>query len=131
MNTEIIKKLVQLLVKNEAHQNNPKCDPCLQNICNSNNENQEFGCFKCILDCIDEGSQISESTNVESQPLLENFKISGEIVKMDENHKLPLKLGISWFNFMEGDDVRDGTAWQWTGGEDVFNETHFQIQVVQ
>jgi len=44
-------------------------------------------------------------------------EISGQVIKGNASFHYPNKLAIAWFNFLEGDDVRDGTAWKRIGGE--------------
>ena len=54
-----------------------------------------------------------------SKPLEEKkevLEVSGEIRSAEEGLRLPDSLVITWFNWLEQDDVRDGTAWRRTGG---------------
>ena len=43
-------------------------------------------------------------------------QISGRVIKNDSSHQFPKKLALMWTNFLDGDDIRDGTAWKRLGG---------------
>lgn len=46
-----------------------------------------------------------------------------ELIKRNESFQYPPKLSITWFNFLEGDNVRDGTAWKGIGGETILKSS--------
>eukprot|EP00092_Neocalanus_flemingeri_P006462 GFUD01006966.1.p1 GENE.GFUD01006966.1~~GFUD01006966.1.p1 ORF type:complete len:488 (+),score=117.33 GFUD01006966.1:135-1598(+) len=62
-------------------------------------------------------------------PSVHLARFSGEILKSDQTLALPSSLAIGWMNFIEGDDVRDGTAWNWTGGVSRYNNSHFSLDM--
>ena len=56
------------------------------------------------------------------------FAIGGRIVALP-GLTFPKTVKIHWMNFVEGDDIRDGTAWTLITKSDVVNETNFAINV--
>jgi len=50
-------------------------------------------------------------------------EISGQIIKRNASFHYPNKLSIAWYNFLEGDDVRDGTAWKRIGGQSILESS--------
>ena len=139
---EVLKKLVQINFQDRNVKDNTECQKCMNMVCSNQNEN-DFGCVMCMQRCLAAIPRVSKDSKSKLEGLQEEeskleglqdeesegFTVSGTVVKTDSNHEFPSRLGIHWFNFMEGDDVRDGTAWQWRGGEDFINETNFQVQV--
>jgi len=59
----------------------------------------------------------------------EMFSVSGEIQRASPSYSEPTKIAITWFNWLEGDDVRDGTAWKWSGGLFNINASHFTLKM--
>jgi len=59
----------------------------------------------------------------------EMFSVSGEIQQASQSYSEPTKIAITWFNFLEGDDIRDGTAWKWSGGLSNINASHFTLKM--
>ena len=53
----------------------------------------------------------------------------GSIFKAKPNYSTPRGVKIQWMNFMEGDDVRDGTAFKMITESNEINETNFKISV--
>lgn len=45
------------------------------------------------------------------------------------NYSTPRGVRIQWMNFLEGDDVRDGTAFNMTMESNKIDETNFMISV--
>ena len=56
------------------------------------------------------------------------FAVGGKIVALP-GLSYPERIKIHWMNFVEGDDVRDGTAWTMITKSDALNETDFTINV--
>jgi len=54
---------------------------------------------------------------------------SGEVLRSNKTHNFPSRVAVKWMNFIEGDDVRDGTAWRWTVGSSKLNATDFSIDM--
>ena len=53
----------------------------------------------------------------------------GAIFKAKSEYLTPKSVKIHWMNFMEGDDVRDGTAFKMITESNDINETNFKISV--
>ena len=62
-------------------------------------------------------------------PTLEQTQFSGDILKSDQTHTLPSSLAIKWMNFLDGDDIKDGTAWAPTMGVSISNASHFLLEM--
>ena len=57
------------------------------------------------------------------------WSFEGSIFKAKPEYFTPRGVKIHWMNFMEGDDVRDGTAFKMITESNDINETNFKISV--
>ena len=64
------------------------------------------------------------------RPTDNTFKdFGGTVFKAQSNYSTPRGVRIQWMNFLEGDDVRDGTAFNMTMESNKIDETNFMISV--
>ena len=54
----------------------------------------------------------SDRTTVASSDFM---TFGGPLIKAEPDFETPSKIVISWYNFVEGDNVRDGTAFWYVG----------------
>ena len=64
------------------------------------------------------------------RPTNNTFKeFGGTVFKAQSNYSTPRGVRIQWMNFLEGDDVRIGTAFNMTMESNEIDETNFMISV--
>ena len=57
-----------------------------------------------------------------------DFEVRGTVAALP-GLEIPKSVKIHWMNFVEGDDVRDGTAWTWITKSDEITNSSFNIKV--
>ena len=82
-------------------------------------------CKQPLLVCI--MYQILFSTYRPTDNTFKDF--GGTVFKAHSNYSTPRSVRIQWMNFLEGDDVRDGTAFNMTMESNKIDETNFMISV--
>ena len=74
--------------------------------------------------------EISGGAENGSEGQTDTFKgFGGTVFKAHSNYSTPRGVRIQWMNFLEGDDVRDGTAFNMTMESNKIDETNFMISV--
>ena len=82
--------------------------------------------------CFPEASRTSQGgfpIYLTSSPTATFQYFEGAIFKAKSEYLTPRSVKIHWMNFMEGDDVRDGTAFKMITESNDINETNFKISV--